>query len=355
MAPTSMLAAVYEPGNERLVLDKHYPIRDLKDNEILLKVAAAGVCHSDVALLTGVTLDTRKYILGHEACGIPVKLVFILLAQTIHLDVSVHRLGAKVDSHAIHKGALYSILALDNCVHGLNGGPALFNALGIGRDGAYAEYIITTADTLVPVPNGVAPEVAAISSDAGVTAYHAVHSAAQVKHGEKVLIFGAGGLGHLAIQYAKHFGATVYVCDFKPAARKLALELGATEAFDLIDLTKKTAEGFTVDTTIDFVANNQTFGLAMASLRGNAVNFPSRPKCVMVGASAENLVFTTLDIIGSGVQILGTTFGERNDLVTGIIRAHVHSEPLENVNDVIDELRAFQITGRKVVVPRSDA
>jgi propanol-preferring alcohol dehydrogenase len=48
----------------------------------------------------------------------------------------------------------------------------------------------------------------------------------------------------------------VYICDFKPAARELALELGATEAFDLIELTKKTAEGFTVDTTIDFVANN---------------------------------------------------------------------------------------------------
>ncbi|KAJ6542031.1 chaperonin 10-like protein [Mycena vulgaris] len=340
MTPKTMFAAVYEPGNERLVLDRHYPVRDLKDDEILLKVAAAGVCHTDVALLTGVSLDTRRYILGHESCGIPVKL------------------GPKVDPHAVQTGKLYSILALDSCVHGVNGGSALFNSLGLGRDGAYAEYIITTADTLVPVPDGVRPEVAAIASDAGVTAYHAVENAAKVKKGDKVLIFGAGGLGHLAVQYAKYFGAIVYVCDFKPAARKLAVELGATEVFDLIELTNKTAAGFTVDTTIDFVANSQTFNLAMAALRGNDVNFPTSPKCVMIGASAENLVFTTLDIITTGVQILGSTYGDRNALVTvldlfakGTVRAHVHAEPLENVNKVIDELRAFQITGRKVVIP----
>jgi hypothetical protein len=56
-----------------------------------------------------------------------------------------------VDKHAVHIGKLYSVLEVDSCVHGLNGGPAIFNSLGIGRDGAYAEYMITTADTLAPV------------------------------------------------------------------------------------------------------------------------------------------------------------------------------------------------------------
>ncbi|KAJ7689018.1 hypothetical protein B0H17DRAFT_1067502 [Mycena rosella] len=344
MIPTTMLAAVYVPGNERLVLDRNYPIRGLGDDEILLKVSAAGVCHSDVALLTGVTLDARKYVMGHEGCGVPVKL------------------GAKVDPRAVQMGTLYSILIIDSCVHGTNGGPAESNGIGFGKDGVYAEYIITTADTLVPVPTGVSPEAAAIASDAGVTAYHAVQNAAKVKSGDKVLIFGIGGLGHLAVQYAKHFGATVYVCDFKPAARKLALDLGAIEAFNLIELTNKTAGGFTVDTTIDFIANNQTFNLAMAALRGNAVNFPSSPSLVLVGASAENLTFNTLDIIASGVQIHGSSYGPRSALVAaldlfakGTVKAHVHSEPLENVNKVIDELRAFEITGRKVVMPHSSA
>ncbi|KAF7371188.1 alcohol dehydrogenase [Mycena sanguinolenta] len=338
--PTTMFAAVYQPGNERLVLEKNYPIRELEDNEILMKVAACGVCHSDVELLTGVTLDTRTYAMGHESSGYPVKV------------------GSKVDSNAVHIGELYSILPLDSCTHGVNGGPALFNMLGIGRDGAYADYVIVTADMLVPVPKNVSPEVAAVATDAGVTTYHAVKFAAEVKKGDKVLIFGIGGLGHLALQYAKHFGATVYACDFKPEARQLALDLGAVEAFDLIEMSNKTAAGFTVDTTIDFVASNQTFTLAMAALRGNDVNFPSKPKCLMVGVSAENLVFNTLDIITTGVQILGSTGGEQDDLAAvldlfaqGAIRAEIHTEPLENINGAIDELRSFRVTGRKVVIP----
>jgi propanol-preferring alcohol dehydrogenase len=86
-----MLAALYQPGNQRLVLDRNYPIRELEDNEILIKIAATGglirtifayalsihpppsVCHSDVELLTGVSLDARKYVFGHESCGYPVK------------------------------------------------------------------------------------------------------------------------------------------------------------------------------------------------------------------------------------------------------------------------------------------
>jgi propanol-preferring alcohol dehydrogenase len=132
----------------------------------------------------------------------------------------------------------------------------------------------------------------------------------------------------------------VYACDFKPAARKLALELGATEAFDLIELTNKTAAGFTVDTTIDFISNNQStqtsnlpavdlfvvvltsvtalaFTLANAALKGNAVKFPSSPTLVLVGISAENLVFSTADIVSSGIQ---STF----DFLFKCFRIHDH-------------------------------
>ncbi|KAF7328738.1 alcohol dehydrogenase [Mycena venus] len=342
MVPTTMLAAVYEPGNINLVLDKNYPIRELEDDEVLIKVLAAGVCHTDVAILSGVLLQQNKFVLGHEGCGVPVKL------------------GSKVDKHVVHLGHRYAILGT-GCIHGKPGGaPAINQFLGVGKDGFYAEYTIVPAALLVPVPEGVPSEVAAIATDAGVTAYHAVQHAANVKRGDKVLIFGAGGVGHLAVQYAKHFGATVYVCDFKPAARKLALELGATEAFDLIEMTNKTAAGFTVDTTIDFVANKQTFDLAMAALKGNEASFPTSPSLVIVGFSGENLVFDTLDVITAGVQIRTSTYGPRSALVTalklfatGEVRGHVHSEPLENINKVIDELRAFEIVGRKVVIPKA--
>ncbi|KAJ7187018.1 chaperonin 10-like protein [Mycena filopes] len=321
--PTTMLAAVYVPGNQSLVLKKDYPIRELADNEILLKVAAAGICHTDVAWLSGVSLDTRTFVMGHEICGVPVKL------------------GAKVDEQDAQIGKLYSILLIDGSVQNpTNGGPAILSTYGLGMDGGYAEYFIGTAELLVPVPSGVPPEVAAIASDAGVTAYHAIQNGAKVKPGDKVLIFGIGGLGHLGLQYAKHLGATVYVCDFKSAARKLALELGATEAFDLIELTNKTAAGFTVTTTVDFIANNQSEGVS------SETKIPSDP---------FNLAMAALRVVGS-------TYGPRSALVEvlnlfakGIVKAHVSSEPLENVNKVIDELRAFEITGRKVVIPHHAA
>jgi propanol-preferring alcohol dehydrogenase len=123
---------------------------------------------------------------------------------------------------------------------------------------------------------------------------------------------------HHGFKFNSLFDFTVYACDFKPAARKLALELGATEAFDLIELQTKTAAGFTVDTTIDFIANSQSecsirlisgdlrpivaFNLAMAALRGNEVNFPASPSLVLIGFSADNLVFNTADVLSTGVQ-----------------------------------------------------
>ncbi|KAJ7186963.1 chaperonin 10-like protein [Mycena filopes] len=347
-----MLAAVYVPGNQRLVLKKNYPIRELADNEVLLKVAATGVCHTDVAYLTGVALDTRSFVMGHEISGVPVKL------------------GSKVDEHVAQKGKLYSILAADGCTHGTSGFPAILNTIGLGKDGGFAEYFIATPDMLVPVPSGVPPEVAAFASDAGVTAYHAIQSTAKVKPGDKVLIFGIGGLGHLSVQYAKYFGATVYVCDFKPAARKLALELGATEAFDLIELTNKTAAGFTVTTTVDFIASNQTFSLAMAALKGNDVNFPSSPSLELprtmcgvlltLNARADDIHTVKREILSVDADLepadqLSALVQALKLFAEGTVKPHVHAEPLENVNKVIDELRAFEITGRKVVIPHHGA
>ncbi|KAJ6457025.1 GroES-like protein [Mycena vitilis] len=348
--PATMVAAVYHPGNINLVIDKKYPLRHIEDDEILLKVSACGVCHSDVMLLTGFGLDARTYVYGHEIAGVAV------------------RVGSKVDKR-ITLGKLYLVLTPNRHDHGVSGpiilgainsGAVLLNSLGHHLDGGYAEYVIVKSGNLVGVPDNVSPEVAAIAGDAGVTAYNAVKHTARVTAGNKVLIFGIGGLGHLAVQYAKHLGATVYVCDFKPEARKLALELGADAAFNLIELTNKTAAGkFTVDATIDFVANSQTFNLALVALSGNALRFPDAPKLVLVGVNSDNLVFFSAATVVSGVQILTTTYGPESaaeevlDLfATGTIRPVIDAVPLEEVNKALNDLRAHQITGRRVVVPR---
>ncbi|KAJ7092952.1 GroES-like protein [Mycena belliarum] len=338
--PTTMKAAVYHPGNNNLVIDQKYPIRPLKANEVLLRVSACGVGNTDVAILSGASTDPRTYILGHEISGVPVLL------------------GDQVDKK-ITPGKLYSVLTISGQEHGINGGSAFLNTIGLGLDGGYAEYVIVTEANLVEVPEGVSAEAAAVASDAGITSYNTVKNTAGVTKGTKVLIFGIGGLGHLAVQFAKHLGATVFVCDVKPEARRLALDLGADGAFDLIELTNKTAAGFTVDTTIDFVVNNQSFNLAMAALKGNEVNFPFISKLVLAGISAEKLSFIDVTTITSGVQILSNSYGPKSALeevldlfAKGLIHPSIQSEPLEDIGKVINELRSSRITGKKVVVPK---
>ncbi|KAF9032103.1 GroES-like protein [Hymenopellis radicata] len=344
MIPSTMFSASYQGGNTDLVIDKAHPVPAPKKGEVLIKVSASGVCHSDVALLSGAGLDERTYIMGHEFCGVPVAL------------------GEGVDPHKAKLGKLYAITTITPCVRGIMGLPAIFNIEGIGRDGGYADYVVVPQDQLVPVPEGVSIEEASMASDAGTTAYHAVHDVAGIKEGTnfKVLMFGIGGLGHLGLQYAKHYGATVYAVDIKPEARKLALELGAEAAYDLVTLNELlTANKLTVDITIDFAATTQTFGFAVSALKGNGLKYPSDAKAVMVGVSEESMTFSTLDIIGSGISVLSSLYGPRSSteaaldlFAKGAVRGHFNTEPLEKVNEVIDKLRAYEITGRTVLIPK---
>ncbi|KAK7039262.1 hypothetical protein VNI00_010167 [Paramarasmius palmivorus] len=341
--PKTMFGALYEPGNQNLAIERHHPVPKPGKGEVLIKISASGVCHTDVTLLSGLSLDVRKYILGHEICGVPVEL------------------GEGVDPHTVKKGKHYSILALHPCVKSVGGLPAAFTSTGIGLDGGFAPFVLVKQNQLVEVPNGVPVEVAAVGADAGITAYNAVHNTAGITHGThfRVLIFGIGGLGHLAVQYAKHFGATVYACDIKPEARELAVELGAVKAFDLIELDQATKNGFTVDITIDFVASSQTFNFSLAALAGNAVaSFPSTAKAVVVGLGPDTLAVSEFSFLANETQVLPSLYGSRDDLkavldlfANGAVRAVVAKEPLEKVQKVIDELRASEYIGRKVVIP----
>ncbi|EEB88424.1 hypothetical protein MPER_13751, partial [Moniliophthora perniciosa FA553] len=117
------------------------------------------------------------------------------------------RLGEGVDPKAVKKGQLYTVYTFNPCVKSLNGLPAALNATGVGLDGGYAPYVVVKQNQLLEVPAGVPVEVAAIAADAGITAYNAVHNTAGIRRGTnfRVLIFGIGGLGHLAVQLCEVF------------------------------------------------------------------------------------------------------------------------------------------------------
>ncbi|KAI0359993.1 N-benzyl-3-pyrrolidinol dehydrogenase [Trametes cingulata] len=337
---STMKAAVYHPGDNELVLED-VPVPTPGPKQVLVKIAASGVCHSDTFILSAAVPDNRSFILGHENVGYAVEL------------------GSEVEG--IVKGALYAIYDVVPCV-AMNNLPPALNSIGIGRNGGYAEYIAVNAEELVPVPDGLAPEVAAVASDALLTAYTAVHEIAQLGPGttKRVLIYGVGGLGHLAVQLAKYYGATVYACDYKPAARELALSLGAERALDLLELTNETTAGtFTVDVVIDFVSNEQSFTLGKAAVRGDVFNLNGPPgTVVLVGFTADQLPLSSVDLILYRTNVLSVLYGTIDDmkvcldlLAKGVIRPVVTTEPLAKVNKVLDELKASEVTGRKVIVP----
>ncbi|KAI0656447.1 GroES-like protein [Cubamyces menziesii] len=340
--PTTMRAAVYRPGSLNPVIEHHFPVPQPGPGQVLLKIAACGACHSDVLLLTEALIDDRTYILGHEISGYPVKF------------------GDGVAG--IEEGQLYVVHVIVPCAKSTSGLPPIEESDGIGRDGGYAEYIVVDQRQLVPAPQGLAPEVAALAGDSLITVFNAVHNVAGLRPGTKkrVLIYGVGGLGHQALQLVKSYGATVFAVDYKKAARELALELGAERALSLSEITSETTAGtFTVDIVIDFVANEQSFSLAKAATKGNAQDFSApASKIVLVGVSADGLPLSSAEIIEFNTQVLPTCYGSVDDLrnslqllADGIVKPVVHTAPLEKVDEVINALRASAVLGRRVIVP----
>ncbi|KAJ7346260.1 N-benzyl-3-pyrrolidinol dehydrogenase [Mycena albidolilacea] len=336
-----MFAAQYNPGNKDLTLKDDYPVPHPGPGQVLVKVAACGVCHSDVAFIDGSVLP-YPLVLGHEISGYVVK-------------------SGDGVTQSFRADALYAVLAIHPSSQSVNGLPALFDSPGAAYDGGFAEYILVRPDQLVPVPAGVSPELAAVAADAGINAYKFVVHSAQIDGTRKrtVLVIGVGGLGHQAVQIAAHFGATVYACDPKPEARELALKLGAVEAFSPSELEIKVAEGFVVNVAMDFVSRKSTFEAAKAILRHNNLSFPADPRLIVkAGMTSETLEFTTFDTLTYNLTIVTPQYGSRLDLeailelyAKGAVTPVVSSYPLREVNKVLNDLRNGDVMGRIVVIP----
>ncbi|KAI0648696.1 GroES-like protein [Trametes meyenii] len=334
--PVTMRAAVYRPGNLNLIIENDFPISKPGKGQVLLKVAACGACHSDTFLLSNAVIDDRSYILGHEIAGYAVEF------------------GEGVEG--IKEGRLYAVFVLTPCACRTLGPPPIDDSTGIGLNGGFAEFVTVSQSQLVPVPHGLAPEVACVAGDSLITAYNAIHNVAGLRPGsdKRVLIYGVGGLGHQALQIAKHYGATVFAVDYKRAARELALRLGAERALTLSELMSETAAGtFTVDVVVDFVANGQ------CESPGNALNIANPPsKIVLVGVSTEELPTQSAQLIEFNTQVLPTLYGSLDDLKSslrllseGVVKPVVHIAPLERVGTAMNDLRASAVYGRRIIVP----
>lgn len=334
-----MRAAVIEEFKQPLVVQEvEIPVPEAGD--VLIKVEACGVCHSDLSIADGDWPQLKRMIKkpvipGHEVVGRVVKRG----DQVQHLAI-----GDRVGVAWLH----WSCGACELCQEGLENLCPNQAITGASVDGGYAEFIKAKASHAIKVPAGLDPAEAAPLFCAGVTVYRAVKNAG-VQPGQRVAVFGVGGLGHLAVQIARTFGAQVIAVDIAADKLELARQLGAGQVINAAtDDVLKIMRGLggvhaAIVTSSAKAAYNQAF-------------YAVRPAgtLMVVGMPAEELSFPA--ILMREIKIRSVATGTRDDLretlklaAAGKIRCLIETSDLNKVNEIFGQMRQGQIRGRVVI------
>ena len=335
-----MKAVVVNPEGTNVQLIENKELRPLETGEALVDIEYCGVCHTDLHVAHGDFGKVPGRVLGHEGIGI---------VKEIAPDVKSLKVGDRVSVAWFFEGCG----ACEYCTTGRETLCRTVKNAGYSVDGGMAEQCIVTADYAVKVPEGLDPAQASSITCAGVTTYKAIKEA-QLQPGQWTVIFGAGGLGNLAVQYAKKvFNAHVVAVDINNDKLALAKEVGADivinghEVDDVAALIQEKTGGAhsAVVTAVSKVAFNQAVDSVRAGGRVVAVGLPSE----MMDLS---IVKTVLD----GIQVIGSLVGTRKDLeeafqfgAEGLIVPVVQKRPVEDAVAIFDEMEKGQIQGRMVL------
>ena len=335
-----MKAVVVNPEGTNVQLVENKELRPLETGEALVDIEYCGVCHTDLHVAHGDFGKVPGRVLGHEGIGI---------VKEIAPDVKSLKVGDRVSVAWFFEGCG----ACEYCTTGRETLCRTVKNAGYSVDGGMAEQCIVTANYAVKVPEGLDPAQASSITCVGVTTYKAIKEA-QLQPGQWTVIFGAGGLGNLAVQYAKKvFNAHVVAVDINNDKLALAKEVGADivinghEVEDVTALIQEKTGGAhsAVVTAVSKVAFNQAVDSVRAGGRVVAVGLPSE----MMDLS---IVKTVLD----GIQVIGSLVGTRKDLeeafqfgAEGLVVPVVQKRPVSDAVDVFDEMEAGTIQGRMVL------
>lgn len=305
-------------GTHRPLTLHRVPVPMPGPDEVLLRVRAAGMCHSDVGELDepswAANIHQNPITLGHEIAG------------------DVVAVGAEVT--AIVLGDRCGVFPMGRTVP------------GYGRDGGYAAYHLVPACDLVPVPADLGYDMAALGTDAGMTSHHAVVQVAGATAGMRIGIIGLGGLGQVGARIAVLQGAEVHAADTNPAA----VELGGTLGLASVVACAEDLIGLDLDAVVDFAGFGSTTQAAVLAIRkGGTV--------VMVGMGAHTTPLVTADVVHQKARVVGSSGGTAEDvravyelLAYGDLAPVVQHLRFDQVPEGIDRLRAGGVTGRLVVV-----
>jgi len=339
-----MKAAVVTSFDKPLEMQDR-PIPEPSKDQVLVRMEACGLCHTDIHAAHGdwPVKPTPPFVPGHEGAGI---------VEKVGADVTNHAVGDRVAIAWLGRACGKCRYCIDGretlCAEQLNSGYSI--------DGAFAEFAVADAKFAVAVPEGVDPFDAAPLACAGVTSYKAV-KVANVEPNERVAVFGIGGLGHLAVQYARLVGGVVIGVDIEPEKLELAKELGADHVVNArdVDPVKAIQDLGGADVALVFAVSPRVFEQAFSSLRSGG-----RLICVALPAEGT-MSIPIFDTVLKGIQVIGSIVGTRQDLADvfelharGRTRVISQSRKLDEVNESIDEVLSGSVPARLVFEFRDD-
>lgn len=335
-----MKAAVVTAFNQPLEI-KQVEIPKVSAGKVLVKVIATGVCHTDLHAMHGdwPIKPSLPFIPGHEGVG-----------KVVEIGEGVDHLKV---GDTVGIPWLYS--ACGHCDHCYAGWETLCKKQqnsGYSVNGSFAEYCLADGDYVGVIPEGVDLLAIAPILCAGVTVYKGLKMT-EAKTGDWVAISGIGGLGHVAVQYAKTMGFSVVAIDVDDSKLELAKSLGADVTINAIKQNVKEA---VLEATNDgchgvlvTAVSPKAFEQAVQIIRRGGT-------MVLNGLPPGKFDLSIFDMVLDGITVRGSIVGTRLDLkealeiaARGNVKAHINVEPLENINDIFDRMEAGKIDGRIVV------
>ena len=339
MLPNTMKAAVVREFGKPLQIEEVEVKRPGK-NQILVKVIASGVCHTDLHAVEGdwPVKPKMPLIPGHEGVGYVI---------AVGPDVQNVKEG-----DAVGVPWLYS--ACGCCDHCITGWETLCESQqngGYSVDGGFAEYVIADARYVGKLPvNTNFLQMAPILC-AGVTVYKGLKQT-EVKPGEWVAISGIGGLGHVAVQYAKAMGMNVAAIDIADDKLALAKRLGA----DLIVNAKNEDPAMVIKKETGGVHGSLITAVSPIAFKQGLQTMRRKGTMVLNGLPPGTFDLSIFDTVLNGTTIRGSIVGTRKDMIEAIefavdgkVKANVTSAKLEEVNDVFEQMKKGEIDGRIVL------
>lgn len=330
-------AVVSEFGQPLEIREVRKPV--LANGTVVVKIEACGVCHTDLHAAQGdwPVKPSPPFIPGHEGVGV---------VAEVGRGVTAVKEGDRVGVPWLHS-------ACGHCRHCVGGWETLCKEqsnTGYGVNGGFAEYVLADPNYLGRLPDRLEFAPSAPILCAGVTVYKGLKET-DAKPGQSVAIVGIGGLGHLAVQYAKAMGFHVVAVDIAEEKLKLATQSGADQVYNAAqqDVAAEIQKAGGVEGVLVTAVSNTSFTQAVGMLaRGGTMT--------LVGLPPGGFELPIFDVVLSRKTIRGSIVGTRNDLAEalqfaaeGKVATHFSMDRLDNINAIFERMAAGQIEGRVVM------